>query len=76
MLDIIFQNSKYSFNNTALNLQYFDSGDLHGNDNFRTQNKSLSVYEILQQINPLLRNLYLDKFQFIEQSKERTCLFK
>jgi len=52
MLDIIFQNSKYSFDNSALNLQYFNSGDLHGNDNFRTQNKSLSVYEILQQINP------------------------
>ena len=54
MPDIMFRNKPYSFENSALNLQYFDSGDLHGNDNFRTQSKPLLVYEALQQIEPAL----------------------
>ncbi|MBQ2837963.1 MAG: hypothetical protein IJE67_07555 [Peptococcaceae bacterium] len=51
---ITFQNNKYMFDNGIFNLQYFDSGDLHGNDNFRTQVKTLSVYDVLQQIDVTL----------------------
>lgn len=54
MPDVMFQNKRYSFHNTSLNLKYFDSGDLHGNDNFRTENKPLFVYEVLQKIDPAL----------------------
>ncbi len=54
MTTIRFRDNTYTFDNGDLNLQYFDSGDLHGNDNFRTQSKTLSVYEVLQYIDPSL----------------------
>ncbi|MBQ2021867.1 MAG: hypothetical protein II211_05620, partial [Peptococcaceae bacterium] len=54
MPNIMFHNNTYSFGNDNLNLQYFDSGDLHGNDNFRKQSKPLLGYEALQQIEPAL----------------------
>lgn len=55
MPNIIFnKTTTYSFDNSQLNLEYFDSGDLHGNDNFRTQTEVLTVYEVLQQIDSAL----------------------
>lgn len=53
MPNVIFRDKLvYSFNRSAFSLQYFDSGDLHGNDNFRTQDVSAPIYEILNQIDP------------------------
>lgn len=53
MPNVIFRDKLvYSFNRSAFSLQYFDSGDLHGNDNFRTQDVSVPIYEILNQIDP------------------------
>lgn len=51
MLNISLNDGKiYTFNINNLNLEYFDSGDLHGNDNFRINNASLPVYKVLLQI--------------------------
>lgn len=54
MPNIMFHNNTYSFGNDNLNLQYFDSGDLHGNDNFRIPDQNPPVYEVLNRINPAL----------------------
>lgn len=54
MINIIFRSQTISFDNDNLNLQYFDSGDLHGNDNFRIPDKNPPVYEILNRIDPIL----------------------
>ncbi|MBQ5658212.1 MAG: hypothetical protein IIV02_01635, partial [Peptococcaceae bacterium] len=54
MPNIMFHNNTYSFGNDNLNLQYFDSGDLHGNDNFRIPDQNPPVYEVLNRINHAL----------------------
>ena len=54
MPNIIFHNNTYTFGNENLNLQYFNSGDLHGNDNFRIQDQNPPIYEVLNRINPAL----------------------
>ena len=54
MTTIRFRNNTYTFDNCDLNLQYFDSGDLHGNDNFRIPDQNPPVYEVLNQIDPTL----------------------
>lgn len=54
MPTVKFHNSMYTFGNEDLHLQYFDSGDLHGNDNFRMPDKNPPVYEVLNHIEPTL----------------------
>lgn len=54
MPTVKFHNSMYTFGNEDLHLQYFDSGDLHGNDNFRMPDKNPPVYEVLNHIDPTL----------------------
>ena len=57
MPNITFRDKTISFGNNNLYLQYFDSGDLHGNDNFRIPDQNPPVYEVLNQINPTLVQL-------------------
>ncbi len=54
MLNITFQNTTYTFDTGDFKMQYFDSGDLHGNDNFRAQNSDITIYEALRQIDATL----------------------
>ena len=44
MPNITFRDKTISFGNNNLYLQYFDSGDLHGNDNFRIPDQNPPVY--------------------------------
>jgi len=44
----------YTFENSEFQFCYYDSGDLHGNDNFRALDVTPSIYEIINRIDPTL----------------------
>ena len=59
MINIIFRSQTISFDNDNLNLQYFDSGDLHGNDNFRIPDKYARYRTLCSPLPPPTQRLSL-----------------